>query len=267
MPESIHLCDFPVAEEARRDRDLEARMKATVTAVSMGRSLRTEYSLKTRQPLKALHIVTRDPAERRALGEMEELIREELNVKAVLFRENEEELVEYRAKANFRVLGKVLGKGMKAAAARIESMPAADIRRFLAGEAVTIDVEGALVVLPADGVEVVRIEKENLRVINNGSLTIALDPELTPELIQEGTVRDMIRGIQSLRKEKGLEVTDRIELFLDGSQALRDAAESFRDHLLSETLAVSCTWGKTAGASEIECGEETCAIFLRKAPA
>ena len=266
MPESIHLCNFPVADEARRDRGLEGGMKATVKAVSMGRSLRTEYSLKTRQPLKALHLVTRDAAERRLLGEMEELIREELNVKSVVFRENEEELVEYRAKANFRVLGKSLGKDMKAAAARIEALPAAEIRRLLDGAAVSIDIDGRSIALPPDGVEVVRIEKENLHVVNDGSLTVALDTELTPALIQEGIVRDMIRGIQNLRKEKGLEVTDRIELALSGSQALREAVESFQEHLLSETLAVSLKWQNEAGAAEIECGEETCSVSLRKAP-
>ena len=102
-------------------------MKVTVKTVSMGRSLRTDYALKIRQPLTALHLVTRDPEERRILAEMEELIRDELNVKSVVFRENEDELVEYRAKANFRVLGKVLGKDMKAAAARIEKLGLAEI--------------------------------------------------------------------------------------------------------------------------------------------
>jgi isoleucyl-tRNA synthetase len=242
-------------------------MQSTVRAVSMGRSLRTEYSLKTRQPLAALHIVTRDPAERRVLAEMEDLIREELNVKAVIFRENEEELVEYRAKANFRVLGKLLGKSMKSAAARIETLPGSEIRRYLAGETVSIEVDGTAVALPPGGVEVVRVEKENLRVINAGSLTVALDPELTPELVQEGIVRDLVRAVQNLRKEKGLAVTDRIELSLDAPPAVRAAVDSFRAHLLAETLAVSCTWEKSEGATEVECGEDTCAVSLRKARA
>ena len=122
MPESIHLCDYPVYDPSRRDPDLERRMKVTMKTVSMGRSLRTDYALKIRQPLKALHLVTRDPEERRILAEMEELIKDELNVKSLVFRENEDELVEYRAKANFRTLGKQLGKDMKAAAARIETL-------------------------------------------------------------------------------------------------------------------------------------------------
>jgi isoleucyl-tRNA synthetase len=265
MPESIHLCPFPVADQSRRDRGLEARMQATVKAVSMGRSLRTEYSLKTRQPLSALHIVTRDAAERAALAGMEDLIREELNVKTVIFRENEEELVEYRAKANFRVLGKLLGKSMKAAAARIEALTVPEIRSLLDGRPLSIEVDGQAVTLPPDGVEVVRSEKENLKVINEGSLTVALDPVLTPALVQEGIVRDLVRGIQNLRKESGLEVTDRIELALDGPAAVREAAEAFREHLLAETLAVSVEWRKADGASPVECGDETCSVYVRRA--
>ena len=266
MPESIHLCDFPVYNAARRDPDLERRMKVTMKTVSMGRSLRTDYALKIRQPLSALHVVTRDPDERRILQEMEELIKDELNVKAVVFRENEDELVEYRAKANFRTLGKQLGKDMKAAAAGIELLTLSDIHALLAGQGVELAVADRTFTLTPDGVEIQRIEKENLKVINEGSLTVALDPALTPALVEEGLVRDLVRGIQNLRKDSGLEVTDRIELFLAGSDSVRTAAEHFREHLLSETLAVSLTWQKTADAQEIDCGEESCSVSLKKAP-
>jgi isoleucyl-tRNA synthetase len=265
MPESIHLCDFPVYDGKKRDLELERKMQVAVKAVSMGRSLRTQYSLKIRQPLAALHLVTRDPAESRILREMEDLIKEELNVKKVLFRENEEELVEYKAKANFRVLGKRLGKDMKAAAARIEKLTVQEISRILSGGEVTVEVEGKSVPLGAADVEIQRLEKENLKVINDGSLTIALDPELTEELMDEGIARDMVRGIQNLRKEIGLDVTDRIDLVIHGSEALKRAAERFRDYLMSETLAVSCAWKKPLKAKEIECGDEMLAVQAAKA--
>ncbi|MGA2975133.1 MAG: isoleucine--tRNA ligase [Spirochaetia bacterium] len=266
LPESIHLCGFPVYDESRRDLPLERRMKVTMKTVRMGRSLRTDYGLKIRQPLQALHVVTRDPEEKGILAEMEELIKDELNVKAVIFRENEDELVEYRAKANFRVLGRQLGKDMKAAAARIGALSLADIHSLLAGKGVEVALGDRLFTLPLDGVEIQRIEKENLKVINEGSLTVALDPALTPALIEEGLVRDLVRGIQNLRKDKGLEVTDRIQLSLSGADAVRAAAERHREHLLSETLAVSWTWERAADAAEIECGEEKCAVSLKKAP-
>jgi len=265
QPESIHLADFPAYDDTRRDLELERKMKVTVKTVSMGRSLRTEYGLKIRQPLKALHVVTRDAEESRILREMEDLIKEELNVKSVIYRENEDELVEYRAKANFRVLGKQLGKDMKAAAEKIGSLDLKQIHELLAGRAVSLEVDGRRFPLEPDGVEIQRLEKENLKVINEGSLTVALDPELTPELIQEGMIRDLVRGIQNLRKEKGLEVSDRISLTISGSSALRAAAESYRDHVLSETLAVSWSWDTASDAVEIDCGDEKCSVSLRKA--
>ena len=110
MPDSIHLCDYPEAEASVRDEQLEKKMEVTQHAVSMGRALRANFSLKIRQPLKAIYLVTRDAEEKTILKEMEGIISEELNVKEVIIRDNEEELVEYEAKANFRVLGKVLGK-------------------------------------------------------------------------------------------------------------------------------------------------------------
>ncbi len=175
-------------------------MKVTMKTVGMGRSLRTDYALKTRQPLKALHVVTRDAEERRILQEMEDLIKDELNVKSVIFRENEDELVEYQAKANFRALGKQLGKDMKAAAEKIEALELRQIHALLAGREITLELDGRSFPLTPEAVEIQRIEKENLKVINDGSLTVALDPELTPELIEEGLVRDLVRGIQNLQK-------------------------------------------------------------------
>jgi isoleucyl-tRNA synthetase len=264
MPESIHLTDFPVYDGKKRDLELERKMQVAVKAVSMGRSLRTEYSLKIRQPLAAMHLVTRDPSEREILREMEELIKEELNVKSVVFRENEEDVVEYKAKANFRALGKRLGKDMKAAAARIEKLSAREIALVLSGDGTSVEVEGRSVSLGPEDVEIQRLEKEHLKVINDGSLTVALDPELTEELVDEGMARDMVRGIQNLRKELGLDVADRIELEIHGSPAIQRAAERFKEYLMSETLAVSWAWKKPAGGGEIECGDETLAVGIKK---
>jgi isoleucyl-tRNA synthetase len=266
-PDSIHLADWPAYNAARRDPALERVMAVTVRAVSMGRSLRTEYGLKVRQPLSSLHLATRDPEERAILAGSEELIREELNVKLVLFRDNEEDLVEYKAKANFRVLGKTLGKAMKAAAAQIERLGATEIRRLLDGGNVTLDLEGQSFEVSTEGVEVQRIEKEGLKVVNQGTLTVALDPELTEDLVQEGLVRDLVRGIQNLRKEQGFAVTDRIVLTLDGPDPVRGAVERFKDHLLAETLAVSWSWGPAPKAVEIECGDGTVRAAITRAPA
>jgi isoleucyl-tRNA synthetase len=264
MPESVHLCEYPAYEASRRDLALEREMGLARRAVSMGRALRTLHNLKIRQPLKALHLVTRDPAEKAVLAAMRDLIREEMNVKEVVVRENEEELVEYSAKANFKALGKQLGKDMKEAAARIEALSGHELQTLLAGGTVELRVAGRSFPLTAEGVLVTRTEKEHLKVLNEGSLTVALDPELTPELVREGLVRDLVRGVQNLRKERGLAVTDRIRLELHGSEELRAAVTAFQERLTGETLADGWAWRRNPEAAEVECGQETAYVHLRK---
>lgn len=254
-PVSVHLCDYPCPDEARRDRDLERKMEVTRQAVSLGRAIRTMHNLKIRQPLSAIHLVTRDTDARRVLREMEDIIREELNVKDVIFRENEEELVEYSAKANFRELGPRLGKGMRIAAGVIQELTAREIQQLLEGSTLSIDVEGEAVDITIDSVLVQRQEKENLKVLNEGALTVALDPEITRELRQEGLVRDLIRAVQNIRKDQGLAVTDRIVLGLEGPQELQEAVRSFEDYLSGEVLAEQIRWSVADGGAEIALGE------------
>ncbi|MFP3088808.1 isoleucine--tRNA ligase [Treponema sp. TIM-1] len=263
-PESVHLTDFPLPREERRDRELEYKMGVVQHAVSMGRALRSQYNLKVRQPLKAVELVTRNADEKRVFLEMEDIIREELNVKNVIFRDNEEDLVEYEAKANFRILGKELGKDMKAAADRIAALSQLEIQGLLEGVTLSIEVSGKSMEITAEKVNIRRIEKENLRVLNEGTLTVALHTEVTEELIQEGDVRDLIRGVQNLRKDKGLAVTDRIRLHLYGSERLKAAWESFSDYVAAETLALSVVWEKTQGR-ELDAGDETWIVDIDKA--
>ncbi|MBN1685923.1 MAG: isoleucine--tRNA ligase [Spirochaetales bacterium] len=262
--ESVHLTDFPVADRSMRDPALEYKMQVVRSAVSMGRALRSVHSIKTRQPLKAIHLVTRDDNERKVLREMEDIVRDELNVKEVVFRENEEDLVEFSVKPNYRALGKELGKDMKAAAQRISELSKSEILSLLEGATLSIDLGDKVLELDEERVIVQREEKENLKVLNEGSLTIALDPEITAELYDEGVVRDIVRSVQNLRKDRGLDVTDRIVLRLHGSDAVRSAVEGFQDHLMEETLATVWEWERTPGGIEIECGDETCVVDLEK---
>lgn len=235
-PESVHLCDYPVSDGSGRDQELERKMAVTRQAVRLGRSIRTVHNLKNRQPLAALHLETRDEESRRILREMEDIIRDEINVKDVVFRENEEELVEYSAKANFRELGPRLGPRMRAAATVIESFRGQEIQQLMEGSTLSIDVDGESVEITVDSVIVQRHEKENLRVLNEGALTVALDPEITVELRQEGYVRDLIRAVQNSRKDQGLAVTDRIKLTLHGDTELVEAVQAFEEYLTGETL-------------------------------
>jgi isoleucyl-tRNA synthetase len=231
-------------------------MAAVRHAVSMGRSLRSQYNIKVRQPLRMVELVTRNGEEKKVLLEMEEIIREELNVKDVIFGDNEEDLVEYQVKANFRVLGRELGKDMKAAAAKIETLSQAEIQSLLEGAVLAIEAAGRSVDITAEKLDIRRLEKANLRVLNEGTLTVGLDTEITPELSREGDVRDLVRGVQNLRKEMGLEVTDRIRLFLHGSGRLKAAWESFAPLAAGETLAREVSWGPVEGQVPLEAGDD-----------
>jgi isoleucyl-tRNA synthetase len=268
-PLSVHLADFPVADRSKRDFELEEKMAVTRQAVSMGRAIRSMHNLKIRQPLRAIHLVTRESNEKRILIEMEDIIREELNVKEVIFRENEEELVEYSAKANFRKLGKQLGKDMREAAQKIEELSGREIQGLIEGTTLSMDVGGRTLDLTQDDVIIQRTERENLKVLNEGSLTVALDPEITEDLRQEGLVRDLIRQIQNIRKESGLEVTDRIRLAISGAAEVRQAVENNEDYLMGETLAVSLDWTdgelKDETSYDVSLGDLSCTITVEKA--
>lgn len=267
-PESVHLCDYPVYDSSYRDEELEFKMDTVQKAVSMGRSLRYQFNLKIRQPLRSVELVTRNPKEKSVLLEMEDSIREELNVKNVVFHEKEDELVEYRAKANFRVLGKELGGLMGEAAGKIQSLGQNEILSILDGGVLSLDIGDRTVELTEDKIIVDRLEKEHLKVLNEGTLTVGLDTLLTKELIQEGQVRDLIRGIQNLRKEKGLDVTDRIRLFVSGTKSMKEGFESFNEFISSETLASEICWVEEDKADSfvpVETNEEFWKVNLEKA--
>ncbi|MBQ3319607.1 MAG: isoleucine--tRNA ligase [Spirochaetia bacterium] len=264
MPESVHLCDFPVADESLIDAELERKMEVTRKAVSLGRALRSSHDIKTRQPLKSAYLVTKDPVEKVILQEMESIIAEELNVKEISIRDNEEELVEYSCKANFRVLGKELGKDMKAGADIISKFGGDEIRSLLDGATLAIDVNGKSYDITKDEIVVTRTEKGNLKVMNEGSLTIGLDTTITLELKQEGIIRDLIRNIQNMRKESGFQVTDRIQIKIDGNDEIKAAVEAFGEYLLSETLTEKLDWEKVSGMTECECGDYTCMVAVAK---
>ncbi len=264
--ESVHLMDYPVYNARFRDEALEFQMETVQKAVSMGRSLRNQFNLKNRQPLASVALVTRNADEKKVLADMQDTIAEELNVKQVIFHEREDELVEYSAKANFRVLGKQLGGKMKLAAAEIIKLSGEQISAILDGQALTITVDGQDIDLNTENVLVERKEKEDLKVINEGTLTVGLDTKITDVLSKEGFVRDLVRGIQNLRKESGFEITDRINLSVSGDKELSDAFAMFSEFVSNETLAASASWADSLeNAVEVEADSKKWFIRIEKA--
>ena len=263
---SVHLSDYPRCNEAWHDEELEFKMATVQKAVSMGRSLRNQFNIKNRQPLSSVALVTRNDDEKRVLAEMEDSVREELNVKRVVFHAREEELVEYRAKANFRTLGKELGPLMKNAAQKIAALSQEEIQTVLEGSHLALDIDGTPVELTEEKIVIERIEKAGLKVINDGTLTVGLDTNVTDDLKKEGFARDLVRGIQNLRKEAGFSVTDRIALQVFGDEELKRAYEMFSDFIAGETLCAKIEFTENAkGGSTIEADEKIWSVKIEKA--
>ena len=265
MPESVHLCDYPEAETWRRDPYLEKQMDATMKAVSLGRFLRTQRNLKVRQPLKRAILVSGDAEIRKMLEETEEIIAEELNVKNIAVRADEEELVTLSAKANFKTLGKQLGPQMKEAAALIQALPSSQIASVLRGEKVSITLKsGTVVELGKDDLNILREEKEGMPVATEEGVTIALDTELDQALIHEGYAREFVSKVQNMRKEMNLDVSDRIMIEFKSSAEAVKAVNEFKDYIANETLAVSIAESDSAETG-FDLNGQPCKVSIRKA--
>ena len=237
MPESVHLCDFPHPEPERRDPELERQMAQVMTVVRLGRQLRTEHNLKVRQPLAALHVVSRDMTLLSELGELRDLILDELNVKDLRVGDQETELAELSAKADFRQLGPRLGPRVKTAAGAIAGLDGTTVERLARGESVEIDVDGTSLALGPGDVVISRNPKAGLVVASEGPVIVALETELDSALVMEGLAREMVNRVQNTRKGLRLEVTQRIVLRCFTPDAeLRQALSAHSGYLEAETL-------------------------------
>ncbi|NCB01063.1 MAG: isoleucine--tRNA ligase [Spirochaetia bacterium] len=239
MVESVHLADFPLYAATNRDIELEKKMALTRKAITMGRSLRATHNLKTRQPLSTLYLVTINDEDRAILEEMSSIIDEELNVKQIVIQKNENSLVTYDAKANFKILGKQLGKDMKEVAQVIAELDSATIDSLLKGNTKIISYSNKEITITIDDIIVSRNEMAHKKILNEGELTVGFDTEITHELYLEGIARDIVRGVQNLRKESGFDVADRIHLYIQGDNDVMESVKVFNDYIAKETLTLS----------------------------
>lgn len=240
MAESVHLCDYPQENKKLRNYELEREMELIMKTAEMGRSIRAKVKINLRRPLKSVILVTTDPDEKRLLKKMEDIVKEELNVKEVIFEDNEEKLVTLSCKPNFKVLGKKIGKHMKKATELISNFTNKELNLLSSNGSINIDIDGESITLTTEDVAIEREAKEGLSVMNEGTLTVALDTHLTKELIEEGIARQFIRYVQNLRKEKNLDVMDRIYIYYnDANSEIESAIASYLDLIKSETLSVS----------------------------
>lgn len=263
LPESVHLCDFPLPGALARDEALEAQMAQVQQVVGLARQLRADFNLKVRQPLATLHVVCRDEPILNLVRPLADIVADELNVKEVRFGRDETALAKLSAKANYKTLGPKLGGLMKKAVAAVDSFGTEELAQILDGQSVVVVLDGQPVHLAPADVLVQRTPKAGLAVASSGAVVVALETELTPALVQEGHARELINRIQNLRKEKDLDVADRIALTISADSELLAAIEAHRETIAAETLATKLD--AVSGAGEVDINGHRCAIDLDRA--
>ncbi|MDY5767058.1 MAG: isoleucine--tRNA ligase [Alloprevotella sp.] len=262
---SVHLAKFPVACEDAVDSVRERRMKLAQTVCSMVHSLRKKEQVNVRQPLQCISIPVTDSCLREDLESVCQLILDEVNVKELRFANAD--MLEKKVKCNFRVMGKKFGKLMKAVNAAVLALDQAHINRLDAEGQLSLEVEGQEVTVERSDVEIISEDMPGWTVANEGSLTVALDLEITPALRNEGLAREVVKRIQGYRKELGLQITDRIIVSLQPVEALREAAAMFGDYIAEQVLAdaVQLTDEMPAEAQEFDFDGFKARIAVQKA--
>ena len=233
--DSVHLDAFPVADESLIDKDLEARMEMAQKITSMVLALRRKVNIKVRQPLQAIMVPANDE-QKKHIEAVKQLIMNEVNVKELKFVEGQGILVK-KVKCNFRTMGKKFGKLMKGVAAAMDTLSQEQIAALETTGTIDINIEGQDLTVEVADVEIISEDIPGWLVANEGALTVALEVELTDELRQEGMAREIINRIQNIRKESGLEITDRVNVTLAPNAEVEKSITAFGDYIKTQVLA------------------------------
>jgi len=235
--ESVHLSFYPTVEETAIDKQLERRMDVARIISSVVLRIRNQIDINVRQPLARI-ILPIDKEEQSVVESVKDIILDEVNVKEIEYVKDESGIVSKSAKPNFPVLGKRLGSKMKAVAAKINDLGNEEITTFEREGVIELSLEdGETVRISSDELEIQRTGLKGWSVETEKGITVAVDTELTPELVREGLTREFVNRIQNMRKEADFEVTDRIVVGFSGSEQLTDAVESSLDSIKTEILA------------------------------
>ena len=260
--ESVHLTKFPVADEQMIDTDLEARMSRAQKLTSLVLAVRRKVNIKVRQPLQCMMIPAVDDVQKKHIEDVKALVMAEVNVKELKFVEGSGVLVK-KVKCNFRTMGKKYGKLMKGIAARMSELSQDDILAFERTGEFKLDVEGQDVVVGIDDVEIINEDIPGWLVANDGNLTVALEVELNDSLRNEGMARELINRIQNLRKDCGLEITDRVTVTISPDDRVKAAVESNADYIKGQVLADTITIADNDGV-EVSLDETPVKIKVEK---
>ena len=243
-PESIHLCDFPTVREECIDAELEKNMELVLEIVVLGRAARNAANIKNRQPIGNMYV----KAEGTLSDFFKEIVEDELNIKKVTFKEDMEEYLSYSFKPQFRILGPKVGKSIgeiKAALAGLNGHAAKEEMDRTGKLKVT--TKSGEFILETEDVEVTMAQTEGYLCQRGGNVTVALETTLTPELIEEGFVREIVSKVQTMRKENGFEVTDHITVYAKGNDKLQDIMKKHEDYIRDIVLADAVEYGSADG--------------------
>ena len=263
--ESVHLTDFPVANESYIDKSLESKMQKAQTISSLVLSLRKKESIKVRQPLQKIMIPIANATERAEIEAVANLIKHEVNVKEIELLEDASGILVKQIKPNFKTLGPKFGKDMKAIATAVQGFGQAEIAQFEKTQTYTLELPDKTVTLSLDDVEISTQDIEGWLVATAGSLLVALDIHITPELRQEGIARELVNRIQNIRKDNDYDITDRIQIRLQAQPALQAAVTANEAYIKNETLTDSITFVESLPeGEEIAFDEVTTRIVVTK---
>ena len=262
---SIHHANFPVANDAFIDAALEERMQLAQEVCSLVLSLRKKVNIKVRQPLQKILIPVLDPAMREQLVLIQDLITAEVNVKEIEYLTETEGIIKKKIKPNFKALGTKMGAKMKAAGAAITAMTGAQIATLEKTGEILLSIEGEELSIALTEVEIAAEDIPGWSVASKGSLTVALDITITPELQQEGDAREFVNRVQNIRKDSGFALTDRIFVTLEHCERLKESIVKYNDYICREILADSINWvDKVANATELDVNENLLKVSITK---
>lgn len=260
--DSVHLDEFPVYDEALIDSNLEARMEMAQKITSMVLALRRKVNIKVRQPLQAIMIPAVDDMQKKHIEAVKDLIMGEVNVKELRFVEGAGVLVK-KVKCNFRTMGKKYGKLMKGVAAVVDAFSQEQIAQLEAAGSISVLVENQEIAVEAADVEIISEDIPGWLVSNEGNLTVALEIELTEALKHEGMARELINRIQNMRKESGLEITDRINVTVAPNDEIEKSLASYADYIKVQVLADNVFMKQNEG-QEVEFDDFKLNIIVEK---
>ncbi len=260
-PLSVHMCDYPASDPTWIDKDLEEMMDAAKHIVFLGRACRNAAAMKNRQRLSKMYVVS----ETVLTPDYSEIIREELNIAEILYMKDASELVDYRYKPQLRTLGKKLGAKLSVAKDLIASLPGRQTHDDLqSGKDIVLVIDGEDVVLTAEDLIEELVQPEGLSTQSDREYTVSLDTTLTPELIEDGFVREVISKVQTQRKETGLLVTDRIRLMYLCEERLAGIITKHQDFIASEVLASEILAGEGVDSKEWDINGEKATLSVAK---